>query len=567
MKNQLIELAKNTVPKSLGGAIKRNSHLKEWLLHETRHLDNSIGLSERAYLVISDLMTNICSQSQKPKRFVSYVEGYAFCGRAMECSCAKTSIGQKVSAHKKNLSQDQISDINSKRSATNLDRYGVENSGQTSQARLAHQAFYSDPHNVQLQLAQQKITLNQRYGVDNAMKLLEIKQRATTTVKRKYGVNNVMLDSTFVKKAQQTKADTYSAHYLAKKNHSRFVQNIRENFGLTAEVTREDYVGVQSRPLINFRCLACDHQFEKRFDYANPPRCLVCHPREITYKSREELSLLEFVKSLNLPSRIISGDRSAIKPYEIDIFIPDLNFGIEYCGLYWHSEKSGKKSWNYHARKFQAAAAKNIELLTIFSDEWLTKRSIVERLIENKLGVCTNSIFARKCEIAPLTRQQAMSFHDQHHLIGSPKKLPINLGLVQDNETVAVMSFLEKTTGHFELTRFSSQGRIIGGASRLLKNFQRIHQPSSIVSFSDNRYSNGKLYQTLGFQPVGRVPPMQSYVCDYQTRTHKRALNRHQMLKINGSLDMSSTEWVMAQCLGYDRIWDCGKIKWRWALV
>jgi hypothetical protein len=36
------------------------------------------------------------------------------------------------------------------------------------------------------------------------------------------------------------------------------------------------------------------------------------------------------------------------------------------------------------------------------------------------------------------------------------------------------------------------------------------------------------------------------------------------MLKINGSLDMSSTEWAMAQCLGYDRIWDCGKIKWLW---
>jgi hypothetical protein len=53
----------------------------------------------------------------------------------------------------------------------------------------------------------------------------------------------------------------------------------------------------------------------------------------------------------------------------------------------------------------------------------------------------------------------------------------------------------------YELVRFASKlgCQVIGGASKLLKYFERNYNPKSLISYADRRYSNGKLYYSLGF--------------------------------------------------------------------
>lgn len=58
---------------------------------------------------------------------------------------------------------------------------------------------------------------------------------------------------------------------------------------------------------------------------------------------------------------------------------------------------------------------------------------------------------------------------------------------------------------------------------------------------------------------------MQSYVKDYQIRFHKLSLNKKNLQKLYKDIDVTQTEWTILQNLGYDRIWDCGKIKWEWS--
>jgi hypothetical protein len=62
----------------------------------------------------------------------------------------------------------------------------------------------------------------------------------------------------------------------------------------------------------------------------------------------------------------------------------------------------------------------------------------------------------------------------------------------------------EKLTKNYEyrLVRFASKlgYQVIGGASKLLKYFERNYNPKSIISYADRRYSNGNLYYALGFQ-------------------------------------------------------------------
>jgi len=65
--------------------------------------------------------------------------------------------------------------------------------------------------------------------------------------------------------------------------------------------------------------------------------CIDCRCRDSV--SKIELSLVEFVKSLNIP--IQHSNRTIIAPLELDIVIPSKKLAIEFNGNYWHSEQRG----------------------------------------------------------------------------------------------------------------------------------------------------------------------------------------------------------------------------------
>ena len=67
--------------------------------------------------------------------------------------------------------------------------------------------------------------------------------------------------------------------------------------------------------------------------------------------SKEEKDLLASLKSLfPRDTRIVENDRTILGGKEIDILIPSYSLGIEYDGLYFHSEKDGKGP-EYHYNK------------------------------------------------------------------------------------------------------------------------------------------------------------------------------------------------------------------------
>lgn len=536
-------------PKHYSQMLRRNSEVVSWV--EQNSLLQEGTFAEKIYSAIHQ-ESFICDQGNRRK----FRDGkIVYCGPTKTCYCAKQAVSQKISQSKKDLSSSEKTKISSKRSKTNLERYGVENIGQTQKAKNNHKKFYACQENVDKLFDKIKSTTLKKYGVDNISKLDNTIKKRISTLQSIYGVSNPMQIESSKQKALDTKKNKYDPYYLAKQNYNSFIKNCLNLYELNALISKEDYIGVASRPKILFECIHCGDQFEHRFDYANLPRCKKCYPSDINYKSNQELELLEFCKTLDIET--ISGDRKSIYPYEIDIFFPEHNIGIEYCGLYWHSELSGKKSWNYHYKKWHQAKQTGIDLYTIYSDEWLHKKDIVKNLIASKIKKPTDTIFARKCIIKPVSRPVAMNFLNENHLQGSPNILPINVGLYYNNNLEAVMCFKRIKNQEYELSRFASKSTIIGGASKLLKYFENHYDWNSITSFSNNRYSNGNLYCILGFHQSGVVPPMQEYVFDHDSRIHKLAIKKH--IK---HIDEQLTEWQKAQSIGADRIWDCGKIRW-----
>lgn len=104
-----------------------------------------------------------------------------------------------------------------------------------------------------------------------------------------------------------------------------------------------------------------------------------------------------FSTAKTLKSKTTIQGRPYIKRFDIDIFIPELNKGIEFDGTYHHSFErmrkcKQKKSWsdddirNYHEIKDSWFASKGIQILHIKEEDWdLNKEICIERCL-NFLG-------------------------------------------------------------------------------------------------------------------------------------------------------------------------------------
>ena len=65
-------------------------------------------------------------------------------------------------------------------------------------------------------------------------------------------------------------------------------------------------------------------------------------PKCKQYKTEKEI--LAFINQFIEAEKIKLSDLGINSKKEIDIYIPSLRLGIEYCGIYWHSSKYKKKN-------------------------------------------------------------------------------------------------------------------------------------------------------------------------------------------------------------------------------
>lgn len=178
-------------------------------------------------------------------------------------------------------------------------------------------------------------------------------------------------------------------------------------------------------------------------------------------------------------------------------------------------------------------------------------------------------LHARKCEVLSYNPGEASVFYDLHHLQGGCHS-PITYGLALDGKPVAMMSFNHGSvcrgpgTSHL-LQRFATVGSVRGAASRLLAAFRRQH-PGPVISYSDERYASGNLYEKLGFVCTSAKPkPDYRYWRDGKWYNKSLKQRKHLIAEMNSAgktVTPEDTEFTMAASLGYLRCYDCGKRTW-----
>lgn len=276
---------------------------------------------------------------------------------------------------------------------------------------------------------------------------------------------------------------------------------------------------------------------------------------------KTENDIREWLTSLGFT---FTSDVEILNGKEIDLYNADLKLGIEYCGLYWHTEDSPEpRDKSYHSGKFKLAKEKGVRLITIFEDEWVNRQEQVKGFLLSVLGK-NSKIYARNCLIKEIPKSEAYKFYDAHHIQGAPHLSRTCAGLFYNDELVGAMSFgshhRKPNITVLDRLCFKTGVSIAGGASRLFKFLFRKVNPAYVVSWSDNRWSQGAVYKALGFTLDAELGADYSYVkpngglIRFSKQSQKKSA-------VNCPPDKTELQWANER--GLSRIWDCGKIRWR----
>jgi hypothetical protein len=277
--------------------------------------------------------------------------------------------------------------------------------------------------------------------------------------------------------------------------------------------------------------------------------------------SKGENEIYDFIKSI-YNGDIIKNNRTILNGDELDIFIAEKNFAIEYNGLYWHSSamikfKDYSKEFveNRHKIKTDECEKQNIELFHIFEDSWVNNKDLIKSMIINKLGLTTNKIYARKTIIKEIKDIKLIrEFLNANHIQGfTPSK--IKIGLFYNDELVSLMLFDNKNT----LVRFCNKKytNVVGGGSKLLNYYEKKYKPSEIKTYADRTYSNGSLYYTLGFTKIKTNKPSYYYVIN-KKRYHKSSFMKYKLVEMG--FDKNKTEFEIMNERKIHRIYNSGII-------
>ena len=343
-----------------------------------------------------------------------------------------------------------------------------------------------------------------------------------------------------------------------------FIYKSRKIHGEKYDYSKVKYTGIDNPVIIT--CPIHGDFIQRPHDHLSGHSCPKCGIR----LSGAENQIYEFCKKYYPIAE--QSNRSIINPFELDIFIPNINVAIEYNGLLWHSTDYKKERF-YHLKKLDICRDKGITLLQVFEDEYVNHHDIVLNKIKHILKVDNNKekIMGRKCSISEVNRNVAREFLEKYHIQGFASGT-VHLGAFYNGKLVAVMSFKEerKNSNEWELVRFASNYNYIcqGIGGKLFGYFIKTHTPASVKSFADRRWTineKDNLYIKLGFHFEKYLPPDYRYYRpkDGIVRHHKFGFRKNILHKKYG-LPLTMTEGEMTKNLGYSKIYDCGLIKYVW---
>jgi hypothetical protein len=471
----------------------------------------------------------------------------------------------------------QSKEIKEKAKKTNIEKYGYENPNQSDEIKEKIKQTNLERYGNECYMCSDvgknniKNIVIEKYGVTSYSKTDECKKKVKKTNLDRYGNENY----NNIEQIKKTNLEKYGFENAAQnkevinKIKVSWDKSFSEKYSKTLGITPKDIeICGDSVNIFNY----CDKHtpfnisksllYTRAITYEFENICTECNPISEN-ASLVEIELRNFVASLGVTYRanyIFTKSRQ-----EIDVYLPNYKLGIEFDGLYWHSELFRDRE--YHKNKTNECEKLGIQLLHVFEDEWYYKRNIVKSIIKSKLNLFDCTINASDCEVKNIDNEECSRFLDLNHIYGNINTT-IKLGLYCGDDLVSVMTFEKARIGFdekiFNLNRFTNKlnTQVIGAENKLLEYFIVEYSPKKIIAYADKRYSKGEPYEKMGFNFVHVNPPSYSYFNRNQKKRYHRFKYRKENIIKYGWFDANKTINEILLSNNIIKIYDCGTIKY-----
>ena len=489
---------------------------------------------------------------------------------------------------------------------TSLEKYGVKNAGYTkeSQAKIKRtcQEKYGVEYPGQSEISKQhcKEAFMRKYnGIDNPMKVYEVKQKAQQTCIQKYGVKNPLSKGSSVwnkinkinlekygtldpgnseqgkEHRKQTCLQKFGVEYASQADS---VRQKREKTCIERYGARNPFESsvIQSKIKNIWRNkYGCENLFENpeihekihetvKSKYGVDYACLLPQCR-----SASGTTISAFNKRLSekLSKRGIANELEfSLERFSYDIHILNTNVLIEIDPTWTHSTldipKFGSVTFDYHLKKSQTAEKYGYRCIHMF--DWDNIDKITDMLSEKTI------LYARQLKLSDISIEDCDNFLNKYHLQGTCRGQDIRIGLMQGENLLGLMTFGKPRYNHhfeYELLRlcYRSDIKIVGGAEKLFKSFiQSEINPCSIVSYCDNAKFTGDVYSRIGFKLTDEGTPSKHWSKDHKHITDNLLRQRgyDQLFGTNYGKGTSNEQLMIEN--KWLPIYDCGQSRYEW---
>jgi len=183
-----------------------------------------------------------------------------------------------------------------------------------------------------------------------------------------------------------------------------------------------------------------------------------------------------------------------------------------------HFVQIEKYNTTIYQNEIQVLREKNGHFTTVFEDVF---KSNPEKLIKRLKYHSGESyrIHGRETALKKITKPEAIEFLEKNH--GNvPLKTKYNFGLLnKKKQLVAIACFgqvirMRNGAKSSELIRFCSLSgsRVVGGLTKLIYYFKKLHQLDELMTYCDLEWSNGENFQKLGFEKIDTFSPVEFVV-------------------------------------------------------
>ena len=292
-----------------------------------------------------------------------------------------------------------------------------------------------------------------------------------------------------------------------------------------------------------------------------------------TYSSAPEKEVFHYVETLIPSEKLKHNMRKFSDIGEIDIFVEPRTTGIEFNGVFWHSELN--KDSMYHQNKAIACLKHGIRLIHIYEYEWKTESDQI------KLECYLNDILTNNVRVIPvqdtniieLDSETAKSFLSSNHTRGYTRST-VHYGLTDTGgNLVCVITLCKKRGGlggEWELLRFCDRlgTRVDGGVSRLLTEFKRKLKPIRIYASESLDKPDIIHLADLGFKlqsNISKPDYMWVHKTNFKTLTRYQTMKKDLVEKGLGTEDQTEDEIMYG--LGYYKVYNAGNLNYMWKAI